>query len=130
MSARRIKRKVTNGIGPLDWIRTDDASMFEFMYIACMTRGVYHVLEALREALLNEAKACKTIKAPINAAYEGDEGFCREAASGISDLLTQLQEKWDQLEDAPVWSRRNETKIGGIYPLPGNGIYIPKPGSY
>jgi hypothetical protein len=134
MSAPRIKKKKSVGDsvktkgGPLDWIRTDDRSMEECFYILLMTRGLYPVLEALGAALETEADASITQKIQFHPGWGKNAEFCTRAVKLLRDMSTDLQQRYvsDDPEEVPNTARRKQPTIGGLYPLPGGGIYIPK----
>jgi hypothetical protein len=124
MSQPKIKKK--NVAGPLDWIRTDDRSMVEYFYIVLMTRGLYGVMAALTEACGIEAQASREQKAEFHPGWIQNAEFCEEAISRIKEAAATLHAHWDNLEDPPNTSRDKQAMVGGMYPLPGGGLYVPK----
>jgi hypothetical protein len=126
MSTRRIKRKAGNG--PLDWIRTDDDNMVECFYIQLLTRGLYPVLEALAKALELERRACIEQKAQLHPGWLDNAEFCKRASEHLKKTTDDLQAEWnaEDPEEIPNTAKRKEPVIGGLYPLPGGGLYIPK----
>ncbi len=135
MSQRRIKKTVSrNGSkeSPLDWIRTDDKSMMDAFYIYLLTRGLYPVLEALEEAIGIEAEASRYHKAEFHPGWNENADFCEEVIAHIRATSELLHQKWkrEKEDDLPNTARRKTPTIGGFYPLPGGGIYVPKKGSF
>ena len=126
MSQPRIKAKKTDG--PLDWIRTDDRSMYECFYILLMTRGLYSVLDSLVDALSLESEASRGRKAEFHPGWIQNAEFCEQAIALVGNAAVTLHSQWDTdvEEDVPPTARRKNPHVGGLYPLPGGGLYRPK----
>ena len=122
MSQRRIKIKKQGG--PLDWIRTDDKSMVDCFYILLLTRGLPNVLNAFQEALRIEADASRNEKANLHPSWTRDADFCDDVIGRLYAMGESLKEKW--AEEDPMMGRDKNPVVGGLYPLPGGGLYIPK----
>ncbi len=123
MSQRKIKVKPSKQ-APLDWIRTDNDSMFECFYILLLTRGLHNVLDCLKDTLSYEAEASRDQKAPYSLEWLREAEFCDDAIAQIEKLQKLLLHKWSK--DDPMMARRKDPVIGGLYPLPWGGVYIPK----
>jgi hypothetical protein len=131
MSQRRIKAKKQHA-DPLDWVRTDDRSMFECFYILLMTRGLYSVFDSLIEACSYEAEVDRAQKAQFHPSWIQNAEFCEDAIAVLRDAAQALHSRWDSdiEEEVPNTARRKKPIVGAFYPLIGvngePGLYIPK----
>ena len=160
MSQRRTKKRLSKGqmenlkamgdqTGPLDWIRTDDDSICDCLFIQMLTRGTYNFLDRLEEVLRKKAEWSRAqvrilVEAqeileqyPIDP-HRGepallDAAFYDDALSHLRQMIEELHRKWDGLPEEfapPLATQRHDAAvIGAMYPIPGPGVYIPKPSS-
>jgi len=100
--------------------------MVDCFYILLLTRGLYAVLDGLEKACTIEAESCRNVKAQLHPDWAENAEFCEEAIAQIQAMGESLRRRWDAKEKQPNTARRTEAVIGGLYPLPGGGVYIPK----